>query len=141
MSIDEALRNIVTSDSAGSYMEAMIGENENLNHNQRSFLRNYADQKVHSISAMANLLDGATTDEAQYDLGVFWMENHTEWIRHNNLMNFSLVINGAADPVVQIQGSFVSNIVGNVETLLSEEHLEKLKTSMFLDYEYSPLAA
>jgi hypothetical protein len=93
----------------------------------RAELVDYAQARLAGIRALAASLDDPDDQLELYrTMAAFWLELRFEWQRHNEVMNYQVAHRGHADARIVATASIGSAILGRIETLLDQSHLQLL---------------
>lgn len=73
----------------------------------------------------------APEDETELyrSLAALWLELRFQWQRHNLVANYDTMLKGGCAPIVLARASAASYLLYRIESLLAEEHREKLGDS------------
>ncbi len=63
-------------------------------------------------------------EQFKQQLGYWWIELQSEWIRYNNLMNYKIAIKNEVDPILQAKGSICSVFLGPIAGFLNRDYLD-----------------
>lgn len=109
------------------YLNKLIAEQDGLSLSQITEIQNYGKVKLSTYADIAESFEGATLEEAQYDLGLIWVELRSEWIRFNTVINYKIMMSGEHDHKTELLGSFSSYLLNKVEAYLTEERKKKVE--------------
>jgi hypothetical protein len=99
-------------------------------------LRYFCKTKLKGMQDLARTLDGAEEGEIESSLCGLWFEFRSEWIRHNAVNNYNMVMHGDADSLSIVQSAYLSFLIGATEEWIPESQLEKMKEIM-VDVQYA----
>ncbi len=86
--------------------------------------------KNRALGAIISIHRDSELEEIHYAIRNFWFELRTEWIRHNMINNYNMVMHGEADIVSVMQSAFISGMIGELEAFIPEEELDKMNAIM-----------
>jgi len=88
----------------------------------------YASRRRGAILDVCRAL-GAEGDEDDFyrTLAAIWLELRFEWQRHNLVSNYGVVRHGCSAPIALALASASSSLMAQVESLLDEASLERLR--------------
>ncbi len=82
------------------------------------------------ISSLASAMsDPEDENELYRSLAALWLELRFQWQRHNLVANYDTMLKGSCAPIVLARASSASYMLNRIESLLVEEHREKLGDS------------
>ncbi|WCL50095.1 hypothetical protein [Leptospira sp. GIMC2001] len=111
-------------------LDEMIDSFPGLNERGIKQLKYFAKSKLKGIQDLANTLKDAGETEVDSAISGLWFEFRSEWIRHNAINNYNMVMHGDADSLSVLQSAYLSFLIGEIEILISEEQLDKMKEVM-----------
>ena len=86
--------------------------------------------KNRALGAIISIHKDSDIEEINSAIRNFWFELRSEWIRHNMINNYNMVMNGTADIVSVMQSGFISGMIGELEAFIPEAELEKMNAIM-----------
>jgi len=108
----------------------LIKDNPELTEKQILQLKYNTKQKVRALGAIISIHKDSEKEEIDSAIRNLWFELRSEWIRHNMINNYNMVMHGNADIVSVMQSAFISGMIGELESFISEEELEKMNEIM-----------
>lgn len=82
------------------------------------------------IAALASAMSDPEDETELYrSLAALWLELRFQWQRHNLVANYDTMLKGGCAPIVLARASAASYMLNRIESLLVEEHREKLGDS------------
>lgn len=108
----------------------LIKDNPELTEKQILQLKYNTKQKVRALGAIISIHKDSEKEEIDSAIRNLWFELRSEWIRHNMINNYNMVMHGTADIVSVMQSAFISGMIGELESFISEEELEKMNEIM-----------
>lgn len=113
-----------------SVIESLIKDNPELTEKQILQLKYNTKLKNRALGAIISIHRDSEAEEIDSAIRNFWFELRTEWVRHNMINNYNMVMHGTADIVSVMQSAFISGMIGELEAFISEEELEKMNAIM-----------
>ena len=113
-----------------SVVQNLIVDNPELTEKQILQLKYNTKLKNRALGAIISIHKDSDIQEVNSAIRNFWFELRTEWIRHNMINNYNMVMNGTADLVSVMQSAFISGMIGELEVFIPEEELEKMHNIM-----------
>lgn len=108
----------------------LIRDNPELTEKQILQLKYNTKQKVRALGAIISINRESDEEEINSAIRNFWFELRSEWIRHNMVNNYNMVMHGTADSVSVMQSAFISGMIGELEAFIPENELEKMNEIM-----------
>lgn len=108
----------------------LIRDNPGLTEKQILQLKYNTKQKVRALGAIISIHKDSDDEEINSAIRNFWFELRSEWIRHNTINNYNMVMHGTADSVSVMQSAFISGMIGELEAFIPENDLEKMNEIM-----------
>lgn len=82
------------------------------------------------ITWLANAMSDPEDETELYrSLAALWLELRFQWQRHNLVANYDTMLKGGCAPIVLARASSASYMLNRIESLLVQEHREKLGDS------------
>ena len=82
------------------------------------------------IASLASAMSDPEDETELYrSLAALWLELRFQWQRHNLVANYDTMLKGGCAPIVLARASSASYMLNRIESLLVEEHREKLGDS------------
>jgi hypothetical protein len=113
-----------------SIIQNLIQDNPELTEKQILQLKYNTKLKNRALGAIISIHRDSELEEIHSAIRNFWFELRTEWIRHNMINNYNMVMHGTADIVSVMQSAFISGMIGELEAFIPEEELEKMNAIM-----------
>ncbi|HMV41146.1 MAG TPA: hypothetical protein PK079_09120 [Leptospiraceae bacterium] len=111
-------------------MTNLIQDNPELTEKQILQLKYNIKLKIRALGAIISINKDSDVEEVNLAIRNFWFELRSEWIRHNMINNYNMVMTGTADVVSVIQSAFISGMIGELENFIPENELEKMNEIM-----------
>jgi len=108
----------------------LIEDNPDLTEKQILQLRYNTKLKTRGLGALIKIHKDSEAEEVKSAIRNFWFELRSEWVRHNMINNYNMVMHGNADQVSVMQSAFISGMIGELENFISEPDLEKMNEIM-----------
>lgn len=90
----------------------LIKDNPELTEKQILQLKYNTKQKVRALGAIISIHKDSEKEEIDSAIRNLWFELRSEWIRHNMINNYNMVMHGTADIVSVMQSAFISGKIG-----------------------------
>lgn len=113
-----------------SVVANLIEGNNELTEKQILQIKYNTKLKNRALGAIISIHKDSDIEEINSAIRNFWFELRSEWIRHNMINNYNMVMNGTADIVSVMQSGFISGMIGELETFIPEAELEKMNEIM-----------
>lgn len=113
-----------------SILTNLIQDNPELTEKQILQLKYNIKLKIRALGAIISINKDSDVEEVNLAIRNFWFELRSEWIRHNMINNYNMVMTGTADVVSVIQSAFISGMIGELENFIPENELEKMNEIM-----------
>lgn len=113
-----------------SIIQNLIQDNPELTEKQVLQLKYNTKMKNRALGAIISIHRDSELEEIHSAIRNFWFELRTEWIRHNMINNYNMVMHGEADIVSVMQSAFISGMIGELEAFIPEEELDKMNAIM-----------
>lgn len=113
-----------------SIIQNLIQDNPELTEKQILQLKYNTKLKNRALGAILSIHRDSELEEIHSAIRNFWFELRTEWVRHNMINNYNMVMHGTADIVSVMQSAFISGMIGELEAFIPEEELEKMNAIM-----------
>lgn len=113
-----------------SIVANLIEGNNELTEKQILQIKYNTKLKNRALGAIISIHKDSDIEEINSAIRNFWFELRSEWIRHNMINNYNMVMNGTADIVSVMQSGFISGMIGELETFMPEAELEKMNEIM-----------
>jgi len=113
-----------------SIVANLIEGNNELTEKQILQIKYNTKLKNRALGAIISIHKDSDIEEINSAIRNFWFELRSEWIRHNMINNYNMVMNGTADIVSVMQSGFISGMIGELETFIPEAELEKMNEIM-----------
>ena len=113
-----------------SMIQGLIADNYELTEKQILQLKYNTKLKNRALGAIISIHKDSDIEEINSAIRNFWFELRSEWIRHNMINNYNMVMNGTADIVSVMQSGFISGMIGELEAFIPEAELEKMNAIM-----------
>ena len=113
-----------------SMIQGLIADNYELTEKQILQLKYNTKLKNRALGAIISIYKDSELSEINSAIRNFWFELRSEWIRHNMVNNYNMVMHGTADIVSVLQSGFISGMIGELETFIPEAELEKMNEIM-----------
>lgn len=82
------------------------------------------------IASLASAMSDPEDETELYrSLAALWLELRFQWQRHNLVANYDTMLKGGCAPIVLARASAASYMLNRIESLLVEEHRERLGDS------------
>lgn len=111
-------------------IQGLIADNYELTEKQILQLKYNTKLKNRALGAIISIYKDSELSEINSAIRNFWFELRSEWIRHNMVNNYNMVMHGTADIVSVLQSGFISGMIGELETFIPEAELEKMNEIM-----------
>ena len=108
----------------------LIEDNQDLTEKQILQLRYNTKVKIRALGHLIKIHRDSDIAEINSALRSFWFELRSEWVRHNMINNYNMVMNGTADQVSVMQSAFISGMIGEIENFIPESELDKMNEIM-----------
>ncbi|MCC5816440.1 MAG: hypothetical protein JJT78_16945 [Leptospira sp.] len=112
------------------FLKEMTENYEGLSERNIKELNYFSKMKLKGIQDLAKTLEDAETEEIESSISGLWFEFRSEWIRHNAVNNYNMVMKGDADPLSVVQSAVLSHLIGGIETWIPEDKLKKMMEIM-----------
>ncbi|MBL0266462.1 MAG: hypothetical protein IPQ05_22020 [Leptospiraceae bacterium] len=113
-----------------SVVANLIEGNNELTEKQILQIKYNTKLKNRALGAIISIHKDSDIEEINSAIRNFWFELRSEWIRHNMINNYNMVMNGTADIVSVMQSGFISGMIGELEAFIPEAELEKMNAIM-----------
>ena len=113
-----------------SIVANLIEGNNELTEKQILQIKYNTKLKNRALGAIISIHKDSDIEEINSAIRNFWFELRSEWIRHNMINNYNMVMNGTADIVSVMQSGFISGMIGELEIFIPEAELEKMNEIM-----------
>ncbi|MBC7545617.1 MAG: hypothetical protein H7338_23050 [Candidatus Sericytochromatia bacterium] len=123
--------NLVLRDIGDLTTPLEIGNGEGLGPDEQATIAGTHRRITADLQALLTTLGSPDdNDELSNSLLVWWIEHQSQWRRMNLLLNYQLVIENKADPLLRQETALVMAILGRIEALLQPE--DTMMASRFL---------
>lgn len=113
-----------------SIITNLVADNPDLTDKQVLQLKYNVKLKIRALGGIIMINRDSEIEEINSAIRNFWFELRSEWIRHNTINNYNMVMTGTADSVSVIQSAFISGMIGELEAFIPETELEKMNEIM-----------
>ncbi len=86
--------------------------------------------KIRALGSIIKINLDSDEEEIRSSIINFWFELRAEWIRHNTVNNYNMVLNGISDPVSVVLSAFISSMIDDVENLLTPDEITQMNEIM-----------
>lgn len=118
------------------FLQEMIDSYPGLTERNLKELKYFAKVKLKGMQDLGKTLEDADSEEIESSISGLWFEFRSQWIRHNAVNNYNMVMTGDADPLSVIQSAVLSHLIGVIEDWIPEDKLEKMMQIM-VDVQYN----
>lgn len=112
------------------FLQEMIDNYDGLTDRNIKELKYFAKMKLKGIQELAKTLKESDEDEVESSISGLWFEFRSQWIRHNAVNNYNMVMLGEADALSVVQSAVLSHYIGAIEEWIPEEKLSKMNEVM-----------